>query len=206
MKKKGLFLLAVLALVLPLAAFADDSLTFTSSGGTLYGSSQGFTLTSDQLTGVSGFGYGTITGQKLGSVTFTTNLLGPLPGVTYAGNVLDGSPIQAGGTMTITGNGSAPGASGVLFTGTFDQATWTYVSAGNYTLTGIVSGTTGTGNSASGQFSLAIATTPISVFTTPNTGTMSTTTTLAVPEPGELSLLGTGMLGLMGAIRRKMKA
>ncbi len=205
MKKKMLFLLAVSALVLPLAAFADDSLSFTSTGGTLTGSSFGFTLTGDQLTGVSGFGYGTIAGQDLGSVTFTTNTLGPLPGVTYAGNVLEGSPILPGGTFTVTGNGSDPGATGVLFTGTFDQAAWTYVSPGNYTLTGTVSGTTGTGNSATGQFTLAIATTPLDIFTTPNSGPMNTTTTLAVPEPGELGLLGTGMLGLMGAIRRKMK-
>jgi hypothetical protein len=205
--KNKLFLLAVFALALPLAAFADNSLTFTTSGGILTGTSNGFTLTGDQLTEVSGLGYGTITGADLGSLTFTTSGLADLPGLNYAGNVIIGSPIAPGGIVTITGNGTDPAVSGLLFTGSFDQgASWTEVSQGNYTLTGIVTGTTGTGNSATGQFSFLINTAPSAGFYGSNSGASSSTTTLAVPEPGELSLLGTGMLGLMGAIRRKLKA
>ena len=56
--KNKLFLLAVLVLSLPLAAFADNSVTFTTGGGILTGTSNGFTLTGDQLTEVSGLGYG----------------------------------------------------------------------------------------------------------------------------------------------------
>ncbi len=204
--KKKLLLLAVLALSLPLAAFADNTLTFTADGGSLTATSDGFTLTGEQLTSISGLGSGTVTGTDLGSVTFTTNELANLPGHNYDGNVVTGSPISPGGTFTITGNGNDPAANGTLFTGTFDQAIWTLVSPGAYTLTATVDGTTGTGNSATGQFSLSVDTiSPAPYYNGFNAGPPSSTTTLAVPEPSELSMLGTGILGLMGAFWRKLK-
>jgi len=200
---KRIALLALLALALPLAAFAN-SIDVTNSGGTLAGSTGGMTLTGSLLIAVKGLnGLGMVTGNNLGSVSFSTGAL------MSGGSLQMGGTFAAGGSFTITGNGSSGIPNGTIFSGTFSgPATWTLVTLANgthnYTLTGVVAGTLGSGFFTNG----------VTVQLTINTGRgffngrthiSSGDTNVVVPEPGSLSLLGTGLLGLAGVVRRKLK-
>src|SRR6266481_3862454 len=73
---KKVLLLAVLALALPMAAFASGGVDFTNVGGTLSGNASGLSLSGSTLALVNGlYGGGLIVGSNLGSVSFSTGAL-----------------------------------------------------------------------------------------------------------------------------------
>jgi hypothetical protein len=124
---KRVLWLTVLALALPLTAFAD-SVDFTNSGGILAGCSDGLSLTGSALIAVKGLnGLGLVTGSDLGRVGFSTGALS-------GGSLQMGGTFAAGGSFTITGNGSNGIPNGTIFSGTFSgPVTWTLVTLANGT-------------------------------------------------------------------------
>lgn len=198
---KRMLLLVLLALALPMAAFANNSVDFTNSGGTLSGSSAGLSLSGSTLIAMGGSG-GLITGS-LGTVNFSTaGLMG--------GNLQSGGTFAAGGSFTIAGNGTNGIFNGPIFTGSFSgPVTWTVITLANgthnYTLQGSLTGTWYSGATVNGATVQLTINTGKSFFDG-TTMISSGDTNIVVPEPGSLTLLGTGLVGLAGILRRKMKA
>jgi len=196
-----MFWLLLLALALPTVAFAN-SVDFTNSGGTLSGNNAGLSLSGSTLIAVNGLdGLGLVTGN-LGTVTFSTGSL-------TSGTLQMGGTFAAGGSFVITGNGTGGIPNGVIFNGSFSgPVTWTLLTLANgthnYTLSGALTGTWYTGTTVYG------ATVQLTVnvgkgFFNGSTKISSGDTNIVVPEQGSLTLLGTGLVGLTGVLRSKVK-
>ena len=204
---KRTILMLVLMMALPLMAFAG-SVDFTNDGGTLSGSNSGMSLTGSEVIAVNGLpGMGLVTG-KLGSLTFSTGAL-------TSGNIQTGATFAGGegSSFTIMGNGSQGIPSGVIFQGSFSgTVTWTMVTLANgthnYTLTGSLTGTWYNGTTVNGATIQLTINTGKGYFngTTKISSGDTNFSTSTVPEPGSLTLLGTGLVGLAGALQRKLRA
>src|ERR1700730_19091364 len=108
---KRIVLMALLALALPLAAFANSQVDFTNSGGTLSGSSAGMSLSGSTLIAVNGLNGGLVTGN-LGTLGFSTGIL-------TGGNLQMGATFNGGGSFVITRNGNNGLHHGVILHGAF---------------------------------------------------------------------------------------
>lgn len=198
---------ALLALCVPVVTWANStSIVFDNHGGKITTSSNTLTLSNSTLTSFTGLNGVPITGT-LGSVSFTTAAL-------IGGTLGGGGTFGAGGSFTITGNGSNGLPSGSLFQGTFSgPVNWTatFNSGGNagkgawsYALSGTVLGTLNNGAAAYGstvQFTFDV---PKGSQFSKGVRLNNGVTTVTVPEPGTLGLLGTGLFLLAGLVRRKL--
>jgi hypothetical protein len=172
---KKVVLLAVLALALPTVALAS-TVDYV-----------GQALTTNPATVTGGVTSG-------GSLSITFNSLSVSGGAFTAGTV--SISVTLGTTSCGTGcfniaNGTVTikNASNVtLFAGTFSSGSAT-VAGNSITIQGITTG----GNTVAGILSLR------------SIGWVGSSDTIVTPEPGTLGLLGTGLVGLAGIVRRKLR-
>lgn len=190
--------LALLALALPIAAWADG-ITLVNERGTISISDSGITSKGSQLTSFNGIQ--APPGHSLGTVSYSTGAL--ISGSIAAGGIFS----SAGSTFDVVGKGNYGEPKGPIFTGGFTgNIDWTLVSQSGqkdvFTLSGDLAGQLYNGVMVTGKTTQTITTHPGQL----NQGIGHITlgnTQLTTPEPGTLGLLGTGLLGIAGMFRRK---
>lgn len=185
------------------ASGSANSVDFTNSGGTLSGSNAGLSLGGSILIEVNGLdGLGRVTGM-LGSVTFSTGAL-------TSGSLTMGGTFASGGSFVITGNGTDGIPNGLIFNGSFSgPVTWSLINLANgtheYTLSGALTGTWFTGAVVYGA-TIQLTVNTGTGFFNGSAGISSGDTNISVaPEQSSLTLLGTGLVGLAGVLRKKLK-
>jgi len=216
--RRVVVLSALLALALSTAAWAG-TISVTNQTGTIFISGMAGTG------GLGTVGVSTIMSHQSELTSFdgvlepshntTLGYLNYTTGTLASGSISGGGVFNGGGSFTIIGIGKWMASIGAptkgkvtLFTGTWvGPVDWTLTShvgpKETYTLTGDLTGVLWNGQSVTGSTTQNFYTYNGQLLAGIGHITVGSTS-LTVPEPGTLGLLGTGLLGIAGMFRRKL--
>ena len=198
--RRVVVLLALLALALPMAAWAD-TITLTNEFGSISISAAGITSRGSQLSSFNGIT--APAGHSLGSVSFSTGALtsGSIRwGGTFSSS---GSCVYRNGQSASTENQGHDLHRQLRRSDGLDSDSAPGKLNLTYTLSGEIAGTLYTGRQVTGTTTQNIYT--LNGQLTQGIGHISLgTTQLTTPEPGTLGLFGTGLVGIAGMFRRKL--
>ena len=195
---RRVLVLALLALALPMAAWADG-IDLVNLHGSISITSAGITSVGSQLHSFNGIVASP--GHTLGSVSFSTGAL-------LTGSILNGGTFSdVGSSFVVIGKGPQVPHKGTIFSGAFvGPVSWTLVSSSGqsltYSLSGTIAGTLWNGHFVTGTTTQTIYSVKGQISQGIGHIRMGDTT-FGTPEPGTLGLLGTGLVAIAGMLRRK---